>query len=429
MTPSTYSLVSLQYYEEQKAIVAGFASAKKKITKKYSFFPSFFLPREEKNLFEKLLKNGEWEKHQRILRTNSLQITAAAWGGLKKIATQLYRLTGYFPNLIEPERQFLLLQKWKYFQSFDENFNALSNTFQNTLFPDFCEPLHETLSSLNEHSAVLTKKMNERIGISHELCIPLTKTCFTEEEQLEILLDNFMFQQSQPLPKERAEKVSLSHLSFGQRKKLFENIWNYPLLGEGKCSCCSPASPIERNVHSASLVLATALQDGVYFETNNPNISKEYHQQNKNKRKREERKKEFGLLQYPIGPLYRGEKIFIPLQEALLERENRIISIGLKKKKAVWNCNTEPFILQKLNQYFQQQLHAHSARHHELIQPYLSEYRLAYTVHTQKNPMIQLHNTARQTVSKWHSRMGLYLLQGNTKWRDPVLSGLAVTAP
>lgn len=415
MTPKEYALVSLQYGEEQKSIRAQFASPDKKITQKYSFFPSFFLPKKE--VFRELLEN-EKEKHQIIQRENSYQLTAGTWSGLKKIGNNLYRQTHYYPSMIEPERQFLLLQKWKYFQSFDENQKPLTQNFQNTLIPYFCETIHETITQMSEHNPKLSKKIREQIILSHELCIPLTKTEFTQEEQLEILLDNFMFQEGQYVPKEKTKKIELSHFSIGERKKIAENVWNSPLSEEGKCECCKPKNPLEKNVHPSSLIRATATQDGVYIHTSNPVISSEYHQKNQNKEKREKRKKEFGLHQIPIGPLQRGEKIYIPLQEALTEQENGTISIQFEEEKAMWNCNQKKFILQKMNQSIQKQIQKHTLQQNEYTQPYLIKHGLAYTIMVQKDPIIQLSQNAQTITTQWHNQLPLHILQGKTKWTD-----------
>lgn len=428
MHPNAYSLVHAAAAIDKPAINVVFSTPTKRVTKQYPFFPSLYLPRTSTNLFETILQSSSFPKHQCIAHAQSLQIIARDFAELKKIAFAIFAQTNYLPLLIEPERQFLLTQKWKYFQAFDEQFKPLPFSFTDAQLQGFVEPIYATLKSLHTHNPKMQTEWNERMTCAHELLHPITEKLLTLNEKVEMGLDNALFLRQIPLPFEVAQPIETIKWSVAQREEAKKRILEKPLQAEGKCSCCVPRSFMEAHVLPHSMVKATTTQDGLYIHTQHAQLSNEYHHATPGKEKREARAKEYGLAHYPIGPLSRNQTITLPLQEAIQEMRTGNVKIAFSASNATWKCRNEtPFALQAAHQSMQQRAHIHAQQQNALLQPYMTQFQLYYTQFAAQDPRVQLHVQAEKLAQQVHENMAWHLIRGETKWRSKELAeGLLV---
>ncbi len=428
MHPNAYSLVHAAAAIEKPAINVVFSTPTKRVTKQYPFFPSFYLPRTSTNLFETILNASTFPKHQLITHSQSLQIIARDFVELKKIAFTIFAQTHYLPLLIEPERQFLLTQKWRYFQAFDEEFKPLPHSFTDAQLPGFVESIYATLKSLHTHNPKMQAEWNERITCAHELLHPISEKLLSLNEKVEMGMDNYLFAKHIPLPLEGSEPIDTGKWNVAQREEAKKRIIENPLEAEGKCECCIPKSFMEAHVLPHSLVAATTTQDGLYIHTHHSRLSEHYHTTHTGKEKREARAKEYALNHYPIGPLTRNQTITLPLHEAIQEMRTGNVRIAFSTSEAKWKCrNEKPFSLQATLQAFQQRAQLHAQQQNSLLQPYMSQFQLYYTQFAAQDPRVQLHAHAEKLAQQVQENMAWHLIRGETKWRSkPLTEGLLI---
>ncbi|QQR92675.1 MAG: hypothetical protein IPJ89_00305 [Candidatus Iainarchaeum archaeon] len=423
MHPNAYSLVHAAAATDKPAIHVVFSTPLKKVTKQYAFFPSLYLPRTSTNLFETILQSSTFPKHQCITHAQSLQIIARDFLELKKIAFSIFAQTNYLPLLVEPERQFLLTQKWRYFQAFDEQFKPLPYSFTDAQLPGFVEPIYATLKSLHVHNPKMQAEWNERITCAHELLHPITEKLLTLNEKVEMSLDNQLFSKQMPLPIETATPIETIQWSVAQREEAKQRIITTPLDAEGKCSCCIPRSFMEAHVLPHSMVKATTTQDGLYIHTQHAPTSQQFHAAQPGKEKREARAKEYALNHYPLGPLVRNQTITLPLQEAIQEMRTGNVKIAFSPAEAKWKCRNEtPFALQAAQQSMHQRAQLHAQQQNALLQPYMTQFQLYYTQFAAQDPRVQLHVQAEKLSQQVQENMPWHLIRGDTKWRSKSLT-------
>lgn len=398
-----------------------FANDQQRILKQYPFFPSFYLPHTSTNTFEQLLKAQQMERHQILSHPQSIQIIASTFDDLKKIAQKIHAQTHYYPVLIEPERQFLLMQNWRYFQSFDTKLNPLPHSFDNTKMEGIAEGIHATLQGLHTHNPSMANTLVQRIVLSHELFLPPSDVTFSLAEQVETLLENHFFVSHIPKPIHSAKPID-QNWNQGTRDQAMQLIWKTPLGNEGNCECCKPRSMVESHIHASTRIPCTITQDGVYIHTNDEHTSNQYHATNPNKERRIARAKEFGLPTIPMGPFSRNQSIMLPLNEAIQGTKDGIITLSFSPTHALWSCKNKSFAMQRLHAQLNERMLAHSRVQNALIQPYLTQYQLAYTQHAGKNPVIKLHSQAEKNLREWTLNLPRHILYQETAWRDPQLT-------
>ncbi len=419
MTPNTFSLVSVSTREEKRGVDVTFSNEQRKQLKFYPFFPSFYLPHTSTNAFEKLLNEHIEERHQLVSHSKSVQVIAGTWEDLKKIAHQIHQLTNYFPSLIEPERQFLLTQKWKYFQSFDVHLSPLQEAFRETKVEGMAEGVLKTLKQVHVHNPSLENQLAKRMVLSHELGIPLSDVDeLTPEMQMETLLENHFFTLHLAAPLHRGEKLDRGNWNVEQRTRSTMHTWSMSTEGEGRCACCVPTSLAEAHVQGGSEIECVVEQDGVYIHTLDEKRSQAFHDTHPQKEKRFARAREWGLHIIPIGPLWRGEKITLALNEAKQAHEQGLVRMNFSAEKMRWSCRKTGLALSQLQAQLTQREHFHSAQQNALIQPYLNQYQLAYTLHTPKEPLVNIHSIGGKLYREWGDKLPLHLQTGETSWRD-----------
>ncbi len=417
MHPNAYSLVSVCTRPEKGKVDVTFANTSKKVTKSYSFFPSLYLPHTSTTLFEELVSQTN-EKIQLVHHPDTIQVIAPNWIELKKIALRIHSQTNYFPLLIEPERQFLLTQNWRYFQTFDEKLNPTKEAFAETKIEGLIENLHVTLNGLANHNPGIEKQWRQRVALSHELFLPYHDVPLNTSQQLETWMNNHFFSRQTPLPIQKGNPISMENWTFEKREKTKKRVQETPLTQTKNCSCCIPQTILEKHIHPGSVVTITPTMDGIYLPTQNEKRSRTYHENNPNQENRIERAREFGLPNLPIGPLHRNKKIELPLEEALQAQKQKIVTISYETSQLTWNCHHTENETQKLFTALEKREHEHAQIHAMLVQPYLNRYQLAYTIHAQHQAPIRLHETAQKQVSIWKEELPNQLLAGTTAWRN-----------
>lgn len=424
MSPNTYSLTAVSARDERKTIDVTFTNAHMKKIKPFPFFPSFYLPRTSTTPFEKILETISRPPLQIIPHENATQVICGTWGELKQVAQQIHTNTNYFPHLIEPERQFLLTQNWRYFQTFDEKLSPLNTAFQDAPIPGLVEPLYATLNGARAHNPKIEHELRERIVGSHELFLPYADTPVSLHEQMETLLSNHMFANRTALPLQKGNFTTTSTWTHAQRTRASELFSQTPTQNEGKCSCCTPTNLFHASLQDGSMVDARVIQDGVYIHTQNVTQSNEYHATHAGKEKRLKRQREFGLATIPIGPLFRNEKISLSLNEARNEIKQGTLAAEINLTHAYWKCSKQPFVFEKIRQSLSTRAQLHDTQQNALTQPYLTQFQLAYTAQVQKDPLVQLHTLAARKTREWALNLPTHLIFHPTAWREATHSNL-----
>ena len=216
----------------------------------------------------------------------------------------------------------------------------------------------------------------------------------------------------------------MQNWNMGKRDKANQLAFSTPLELEGRCACCQPKTALQNNLLPGSFIRATATQDGVYVHSTHEPTSQHFHTQNNGKEKRLARAKEFGLSILPIGPLFRGNTLLLPITDALQGQAQGILSIDMQPDQAAWKCKSTPFALEQVWQKIQQRILQHSSMQTILVQPYLTQYRLAYTSHVQADPRVNLYSGAQKQLEEWSGDLGHHLLRGTTRWRSPRYASL-----
>ncbi len=364
-------------------------------------------------------------RHQTARHEHSTQVICGTWEDLKRIAQLIYQRTNYFPHLVETERQFLLTQNWRYFQTFDDKLIAQPHSFTDAPIPGLVETLHSTLQGARAHNPTIENELRERIVMSHELFLPYTDIPHSPAEQMETFIENVMFSKHIPKPIQTGTFSTRSTWTHAQRTYSSKHFTQTPFLpSEGKCTCCKPTNLFHASLHEGSMIDTRVTQDGVYVHTKDTRVSESFHSAYEGKEKRLARQREFGLPTIPVGPLFRGHTISLPLSEARNEIKQGTLSHQGTLDHAYWKCAQNGFILEKLSNEIQGRALLHESVQSVLTQPYLTQYQLAYTTQIQKDPLVQLHTHAAKRTREWSLNLGNHLIFNNTAWRDPSFASL-----
>lgn len=363
MTPDTKRyLTTVKYIPEKKLICAGFLSKGARSTEKFAFFPSLLLPSTpftEAQLSELLSENSI--KSKIFAHENSIEIMAPTFNDLKKIRNIIKPLINSNLLLLEPERQFLIMKGWGYFDSFapdsESGFRkqqiSLPKTELDFLPYAFDELLQDAVVSENSVACNLSR----RIVRSNILKIPPQKIPEDNFSLLETLLENILFKHRFAFIKRtdsiREERQKAPYGKFSEITEfdfspVLTTLFTMPFFNFGAdsldCKCCRPKHFSERNVLPNSMVELEFKEDGIYFEPFSNNFSEKFHEENNCKEQRLKQKSEFYLRQIPAGPFFRGERHYILLPDAItLVNEGKAVFTGTEKLH--WFCTKKESFL------------------------------------------------------------------------------------
>ena len=365
MTSNTQYLTRVKYFEEKRKLLLEFSNCNGKRTKTFSFFPRFYLDKRVPfTELKGILSNYSPQKFVLKERPNSFEVTASTFKDLKCLANLCLEAFGKRPQVIEPERQFLLLKGWAYFDGFDFS-NELPIKESKSSFPrikigSLDDSLQGTLCQMMEQDSRLGENFVKGIALSKILKLPAESVPEKRFEQLELFLENLLFKNSfasfgETSRQERGQIPELPKNSDSVEMD-FSELWpvllTRPFYNLGfdsiDCDCCKPNGLSKENVLPNSLAMVRFLSEGLYFKPAVPEFGMSFHSNNLLKENRARLKQEFCLPYLPVGPFSRGQESEIMLCDALtLSSEGK--AELLEKTELHWFClKKEGFVSKEL---------------------------------------------------------------------------------
>ncbi|MBS3061228.1 MAG: hypothetical protein J4215_01440 [Candidatus Diapherotrites archaeon] len=357
MTPNSLVrfLTRVHYVEEDRLIVAEFENGAEKTTQKFKFFP-FLLTDASQSDVELLVASSE----RRLIWFEDVgsatKIVSPSFSLLEKLKRSLEDSLDSRVLLLSPVRQFLILNKWSFFDQFSFESNEPRRLQEFSLpftsFGFLSNNLHVELRELLSEDEGAAKTICSAIFYSNLLRVSLEQLPKTDFDRRELFLENLFFEASR-LP-ERHKSVVIR--PFVERKlplHVFENTAEFDFsktvsqlstkqfynLGFETldCPCCAPPNAAASNLLPHSLVRVRMLSDGFFFESAFPSFSQSFHLFHPNKQSREQRRQEFGYVFPPIGPFSEGEIVEVPMADAhKLEAAGDAVWVGLSSPH--WFC-------------------------------------------------------------------------------------------
>ena len=364
-------LTKVSYLEQKHEILVEFSSNTKKLVKRHRFFPFVLLPPsfEKEKIVQLILESGfkgfsvEEENNKLVLRTIN-------FSDLKKICNSIAIHTNKLSVVLDPTRAFLLEKNWSFFDAFEEKDELLfkvdfekeklTKSFWDKLDLGFVltkEVLFSYALKTNKDDALF---LVDLASWSNALCVPLDKVPKSINEKVELFLENVFFKNAEcilfepieklfsdtgydPIPKkDDLSKINFSSIWFD----LFSN--NFFNIGpETKnCSCCVPLTLESKNLLPSSLIKIQFLEDNFFFESSSDNFSFEFHNQMPYKEIRANKRKEFFLNTFPVGPFFKEDYCLVPISDAKrLILEGRVKLISSKDTNFDLTSQVEPLTL------------------------------------------------------------------------------------
>lgn len=403
-----FYLSNVCYKDSAKSVCAEFSNLNNKITKCFAFFPSFHpwgigIERLAQSLSSFPSNSFKLVEENDVIKNNTVKIVANKFSTLKEIHSFLKeefakdttdnknnydnknndadKEFSLLSPLLPPERQFLILNNFSYFDSFtfqnEELFPLNDFSFPKTVADFSPEPLHEIFSQLNEFDKTAAKKFLDTLTVSNILKTHFTQTPLNLSIQFECFLENLFFKHTISMNSDAMKTISFNknfnnfRRNFSDTIELdFSHVFSQMLLEKNicfnsiNCDCCEPNAFSDSSVLPSSLVKVRFLEEAFYFDSQFAWFAEKFHLLHENKQLRLRRKKEFFLQNFPVGPFFSGEEEFIPLIDALQLRENNSIEL-LSEQALQWACIKRKaplaielsYLLQK-NAFIKENLHS-----------------------------------------------------------------------
>lgn len=356
-------LSNVSYSDERKRICLEFSNLNKKITKCHAFFPAFHLFGLEKERLLQSISSFSPNSFKVFKENDAVKVVAKNFLTLKQISEFLQKELNKEILLLSPERQFLLLNNFSYFDSFiinkeDEAIKLQELSFPKTVTDFSSEPLNEAFIQLKEFDKNAAKKFLNSLILSNILKIPFQNIPINKNKQFEIFLENLFFKNSFYTHFNSDEVISFrkpfKEKTFPNAIELdFSRVFSQLLLQNNigfdslNCSCCKARDFFSPNVLPSSLIKAKFKEEAFYFNSAFNWFAEKFHLTHPKKNLRLQRKKEFFLNSFPVGPFYSNQEELIPLTDALLLRENNSIEILPNTHELAWYCNKKKSFLPK----------------------------------------------------------------------------------
>jgi hypothetical protein len=357
--PAHKYLVKVEYLEEKNEIFCYFKNKNDQIVKRFFFQPYFILQKDldtekiKEILFSFKIKNFSIKKEeQNRLFSNNFE-------ELKKISRIIAKTTHKKHLVLEPERVFLIEKNWSYFDIFSFDLLNPEKVFEKKeiSFCIFPEISFEEALRLNEDQ---TSFLIEQSAFSTLLKVPLEKVPQSIPEKTELFLENLFFKNGGIISWKNDEKFYSfrDFAPFGEYETIskidFSVVWpqllskNFFNIGQDSinCSCCKPIKLDDSNLLPSTRIEVTFKENDFFFESNSNSFSLEFHRKNFGKEFRKEKRREFCLRTYPIGPAKKGAKIRLPLDDAKELLDNEIVSLE-KEHSPQWFCLKKEGFLSK----------------------------------------------------------------------------------
>jgi hypothetical protein len=382
--PTHKYLTKVCFNEEKSEIICYFKSSSGQSAERFPFKPYFVLsPRLNKEKIEELLLDSKFKNFQIIEKEGKLILISRNFENLKKINSFIAKTTNKKHVLLEPERVFLIEKDWSYFDCFDiESRQRVSQ--KDFAFLIFQIPFDEALCLNFTHSNFLIRQS----ALSNLLKVSMEKIPESKEEQTEVLLENIYFNGGIiSWENTKGFFTSKDFVPFGEFDKIskidFSPVWTqllsrafYNVGNETmNCSCCSPIKIDDSNLFPSTMIEVIPKED-FYYSSKSNSFSFNYHKNNSFQEKRKEKKKEFCLKEYPIGPIFKDKKIVIPLEDAKQLLDEKKVFLG-KKHELNWFCkNKESFLSKEIQKMISKSKNTNKELSKIMIQ--LNEKRFEY---------------------------------------------------
>ncbi|MEM4390292.1 MAG: hypothetical protein QXU92_00795 [Candidatus Diapherotrites archaeon] len=303
MSPDTFVLSSLKYVESSKGVFVYFSSSSiNDFVKFFSFRPKILLPLSIP--FDFLVSFFGSENVMKNPYSYSVFFDDLA--SLKSAVRVLSLSFGININIIEPERQFLILNGWSYHDAFVLNGDSFEKVSSSAFFSveSILSNICRVPSNVCANFFVVKKIFVENLFFGSDL-----------------FFDGSFF---------------VSKIDFGFNSNFVEidysaflvflaSLQNFS-LGSFNCSCCKPNSLEADNLLKSSLVKARFLSDGFSFFSVSSIWAKKF-------------------LQKPsknslVGPFFRNKDYFLLVGDAFCLSKNGFVEI-VSSSSVFWSCRSK----------------------------------------------------------------------------------------
>ncbi len=358
-------LANTVYLPEKRQIVLEFSGSQKRLSKRYAFFPSFYIPNSEE--FLGFAKNFDSKKIKvDVVNEKSVRVVAATFSDLLLAAKVVSDFFGKTVLLLDPRRQFLVENGWSYFDSFAVLGNELTkddSICAPDVSPDFLfSSVKSAFFELKKADEAAAGEFLEKFCLSNILKTNVLELPQAKLELSELFLENLFFGHKFPLlfsGEKKCGSIDFVEKNFGKTGfaklnflSVFNSIASFPFFNIGfdsvNCQCCRD-SIAAKKVSPSSLVETDFLFDGVYFESKFSSFAKQFHEEHGSKQQRIDFQKEWCLKTVPVGPFFSGEKAVLPLIDYSFLAKKKFVSDFFVFKGKTWFCEkNESFISKEL---------------------------------------------------------------------------------
>lgn len=360
---SQRTLTNVQYNESKQEVLVEFSGEDFKVVERFPFFPYLnFSTKLHRDSLEEILFSFGLKKFKIFEENDNKKIIASSFAELKKISSCIGRAFGKKPLILEPERQFLIEKNWSYFDSFDEDFKKIESQDFGFLLTKYI-PFNHAMELAEKETLELVKKAT----LSKILSVKLSSIPKKKEEIIETFLEKIYFSSGAPVSikepnffylvkdfaplgyYENISKIDFSPVWIQLFSKNFFNIG----LETKNCSCCPPVTLDDPNLYPDSMISVCFTNDASFYESTSASFARKFHIENSGKEWREQKKKEFFMRAYPIGPFFKNQSVLVPLEDAKLLLSEKKVILG-KNHSLSWFCKiNESFFskeLKKINE-------------------------------------------------------------------------------
>lgn len=356
-------LAKAAYIPEKRQAVLEFSSGQKKFSKRYGFFPFFFLPNNQSYLGA-LKKWGLKKIKLEALDEKKVRVIGATFYDLIQAAKIIETSFGKQVLLLPPQKQFLIEKNWGYFDSFEirggEVIKSEKMFAPEVFFELFSSSIEKAFFDLKNSDESAASEFLQKICLSNILKTEIANLPAFSAELGDVFLENIFFKYGYPIlfekdfsPKKTGND-GLNPVGSGVAKisflKSLNSILAFPFHNVGfdsiNCECCKNYGD-SQNVSPSSLVWARFLVDGLYFESSFMGWAKKFHESEQFKKQRVEFQKEWGFDSVPAGPFFSNQKHSIPLADYWFLSKNNFVEKSFEFSEKVWFCKKKESFLSK----------------------------------------------------------------------------------